>query len=295
VCQAELSPGEERTLTGSLRLGTYRLRSPQSKSAAILEFQLAMLQDYALTDPAFAAIAEGMSAYDAWVDAIDAETVGYEVAGDDYFRARATDLKDIPLSEALDDQPSAPAWCDQDRQLLYVMRHSPVARSPGTSLSTLRRIRVDGSGDESVAAFTTTSVIAGPVVRGDSAWIKMSDGTLLRFDLKTKTMAESRAAGLCAPDALAVSPNGAQVATLRMDAAGTRSLVVLNKDAELTLLEFKAGEAAPRGMDFSPDGTRLVLDLVAADGKSDLALLTIATRTRAPLIENGATPVWHGR
>jgi phosphoenolpyruvate-protein phosphotransferase (PTS system enzyme I) len=64
-------------------------------SAAILEFQLAMLEDQALTAPAFAAIAEGATAYDAWVDAIDSEIVGYEVADDEYFRARAADLKDI--------------------------------------------------------------------------------------------------------------------------------------------------------------------------------------------------------
>jgi len=208
---------------------------------------------------------------------------------------QTTDLKDVPLSLALDDQPSAPAWCDQDRQLLYVMRHSPVERSPGTALCTLRRIRVDGSGDESVAAFRSSSVIAGPVVRGESAWIKMSDGSLLRIDLKTKTMAESRAVGLCAPDALAVSPNGTQIATLKMDATGARSLLILNQDAELTLLEFKAGEAAPRGLDFSPDGTRIVMDLVAPDGRSGLAILTIATRTQTSLVENGTMPVWHGR
>ena len=35
------------------------------------------------------------AADDAWVDAIDAEIVGYEVSGDEYFRARAADLKDI--------------------------------------------------------------------------------------------------------------------------------------------------------------------------------------------------------
>jgi hypothetical protein len=208
---------------------------------------------------------------------------------------RVTDLKDVPLNIAVDDLPSSPAWCDQDRQLLYVMRRSSVDRSPGTPLCTLRRIRVDGSGDESVAAFGTSSVIAGPVVRGDRAWIKMSDGTILRFDLSTKTVAESRSTGLCAPDALAVSPNGTQVATLRMDAAGARALVILNKDGEVTLLEFKPGAAAPRGIDFSPDGTRIVLDLVEATGRSGLFILTIATRSLAPLVENGSTPVWHGR
>ena len=71
------------------------MESASEESAAMLEFQLAMLEDEALTAPAYAAIAEGMSAYDAWVDAIDAETVGYEVADDEYFRARAADMKDI--------------------------------------------------------------------------------------------------------------------------------------------------------------------------------------------------------
>jgi hypothetical protein len=208
---------------------------------------------------------------------------------------RRTDLKDVPVNFAVDDEPSSPAWCDQDRQLLYVMRHSPVERSPGTALCTLRRIRGDGSGDESVAAFGTASVIAGPVVRGDSAWTKMSDGTILRVDLRSKSVVESRATGICAPDALAVSPNGTQVATLKMDATGARSLVILNKDAEVTLLEFKPGEAAPHGIDFSPDGTRIVLDLAQAGGTSGLFILSIATRTLRPLVESGSTPVWHGR
>ena len=71
------------------------MSSASEESAAILEFQLAMLEDEALTSPAFAQITEGMSAYDAWVAAIDAEIVGYEVSDDEYFRARAADMNDI--------------------------------------------------------------------------------------------------------------------------------------------------------------------------------------------------------
>jgi phosphotransferase system enzyme I (PtsI) len=78
----------------SARIGTL-MATASEESAAILEFQLAMLDDKTLTEPAFGAIAEGTAASDAWVDAIDAEIVGYEVSGDDYFRARAADLKDI--------------------------------------------------------------------------------------------------------------------------------------------------------------------------------------------------------
>jgi phosphoenolpyruvate-protein phosphotransferase (PTS system enzyme I) len=53
------------------------IATASGESAAILEFQLAMLDDKTLTEPAFAAIAEGTTANDAWVDAIDAEIVGY--------------------------------------------------------------------------------------------------------------------------------------------------------------------------------------------------------------------------
>jgi hypothetical protein len=206
-----------------------------------------------------------------------------------------TNLKDVPLLADTDDEPSSPAWCDQDRQLLYVLHQDRHGRSAGTPRCTLRRIRVDGSGDESVAAFAAATVLAGPVVRGDSAWLKMSDGTVIRIDLKTKAVAESHPAGIAAPDALAVSPNGSQVATLTLDATGARKLVILNKDAELTLLDFKPGEPSPRGFDFSPDGTRLVLDRTADDGKSGLSILTIATRTLTSLTDSGYAPVWYGR
>jgi phosphotransferase system enzyme I (PtsI) len=88
---AALQTAVERAKTRIANL----MENASEESAAILEFQLAMLEDDALTASAFTAIADGMSAYDAWVDAIDAEIVGYEVADDEYFRARAADLKDI--------------------------------------------------------------------------------------------------------------------------------------------------------------------------------------------------------
>jgi phosphotransferase system enzyme I (PtsI) len=100
VYHAHGEPEAEATaLRGAIARAATRItnliESASRESAEILEFQLAMLEDPALTEPAFAAIAEGASAYDAWVDAVDAETVGYEVSGDEYFRARAVDLKDI--------------------------------------------------------------------------------------------------------------------------------------------------------------------------------------------------------
>ncbi len=63
--------------------------------AAILGFQLALIEDEALSKPAFDAILTGASAENAWIAAMNAELVGYEQAQDEHFRARASDLKDL--------------------------------------------------------------------------------------------------------------------------------------------------------------------------------------------------------
>jgi len=65
------------------------------EAADMLEFQLAMLADESLSESAFAAIDAGMPADRAWSEALAGEIAGYEAAEDEYFRARAADLKDI--------------------------------------------------------------------------------------------------------------------------------------------------------------------------------------------------------
>jgi phosphotransferase system enzyme I (PtsI) len=64
-------------------------------AADILAFQLAMLKDDALKGPAVAAIASGAAADLAWAAALDHQIADYESATDEYFRARAADLRDI--------------------------------------------------------------------------------------------------------------------------------------------------------------------------------------------------------
>ncbi|HWK68670.1 MAG TPA: phosphoenolpyruvate--protein phosphotransferase [Rhizobiaceae bacterium] len=65
------------------------------EAAAILEFQVAMLEDDALVDPALEAIQAGATAYEAWGAELDGEIAGYATADDEYFKARAADLRDI--------------------------------------------------------------------------------------------------------------------------------------------------------------------------------------------------------
>jgi phosphotransferase system enzyme I (PtsI) len=64
-------------------------------AADMLEFQLAMLADDSLSGPAFDAIGAGAQADTAWSAALGVQIAGYETADDEYFRARAADLKDI--------------------------------------------------------------------------------------------------------------------------------------------------------------------------------------------------------
>jgi phosphoenolpyruvate-protein phosphotransferase (PTS system enzyme I) len=65
------------------------------EAEAILAFQIALLEDDSLVAPALAQIADGEPASRAWSAAIDPEIASYDVAEDPYFRARASDLRDL--------------------------------------------------------------------------------------------------------------------------------------------------------------------------------------------------------
>ncbi len=65
------------------------------EAASVVAFQVAMLEDDAIVGPVLAAIGRGVSAEDAWSRALDVEVEGYLTSDDEYFRARATDLRDV--------------------------------------------------------------------------------------------------------------------------------------------------------------------------------------------------------
>jgi phosphoenolpyruvate-protein phosphotransferase (PTS system enzyme I) len=76
-----------------------------TEAAGIVEFQVAMLEDEALTGAAYRAIEDGQDAVSAWLAAMDRALGDYETAEDPYFRARAADLADIRdrVSRGLED------------------------------------------------------------------------------------------------------------------------------------------------------------------------------------------------
>ncbi len=74
---------------------TALIAANDAMGADILEFQLELLDDSALAEAAFAAIASGSGAVAAWRTALGEQISAFESADDDYFRARAGDLADL--------------------------------------------------------------------------------------------------------------------------------------------------------------------------------------------------------
>ncbi len=73
-----------------------RLMADMATDAAeVLAFQVAMLEDTALIEPALDRIARGEPADTAFTAALEAEIAGYEASDDAYFAARAADLRDL--------------------------------------------------------------------------------------------------------------------------------------------------------------------------------------------------------
>ncbi|MDX8466468.1 phosphoenolpyruvate--protein phosphotransferase [Mesorhizobium sp. VK23B] len=98
--EAKASAAEEKAaLKAAIGKAVSRLttliEAADGDAAGILEFHIAMLEDDALSGPAIASIGSGEPADTAWRQALDAEIAGYEASDQDYFRARAADLRDI--------------------------------------------------------------------------------------------------------------------------------------------------------------------------------------------------------
>jgi phosphoenolpyruvate-protein phosphotransferase (PTS system enzyme I) len=82
-------------VSASAELAALTGRAGDAEAQAILAFQVAMLADPVVTEPAFAAIEAGAAAVQAWRTAMDLQIREYHEADDLYFRARASDLRDM--------------------------------------------------------------------------------------------------------------------------------------------------------------------------------------------------------
>jgi len=100
VRQYRSAAEERRALADALAasqgdLSTLARKAGDADAEAILSFQIALLEDDNLAAPAFALIAGGEVAHRAWSAAMAPEIASYDGAEDAYFRARASDLRDL--------------------------------------------------------------------------------------------------------------------------------------------------------------------------------------------------------
>jgi phosphoenolpyruvate-protein phosphotransferase (PTS system enzyme I) len=100
VRQSRSKGGGQQALADALEAAKLDLtaladRVGDDDAEAILAFQVALLEDENLAAPAFGLIADGEAANRAWAAAIDPEIASYDQADDPYFRARASDLRDL--------------------------------------------------------------------------------------------------------------------------------------------------------------------------------------------------------
>lgn len=76
-------------------LAVLMARNADADAKALLAFQIAMLEDTVVTEPAFDAMSTGERAEHAWHRAMELQLVQYDDAEDAYFRTRGADLRDI--------------------------------------------------------------------------------------------------------------------------------------------------------------------------------------------------------
>ena len=143
--QSRSAAGEHQALADALEASRLDLtvlagKAEDEDAAAILSFQIALLEDENLAAPAFARIADGEVAGKAWVAAIDPEIANYDQADDPYFRARASDLRDLRdrvlrrLAGEVDQAvPSGAIVAAEDMPPSRVSRHRLARWRPGVA------------------------------------------------------------------------------------------------------------------------------------------------------------------
>lgn len=96
----KLGPIDERTalltaISSALATMTTLMKTVSGSEADIIGVQNALLGDEALTEAVWPQIEAGVSAHDAWQNAMDCEIAGFLASDDEHIRARSADFIDI--------------------------------------------------------------------------------------------------------------------------------------------------------------------------------------------------------
>ncbi len=195
----------------------------EGDGADILAFQIAMLEDPDLANPAFAALGEGRSAEDVWDEALAAQIREYETADDAHFQARAIDIADIRdrVLAVLRAQPAeALRRRGLDRACATTFRRRGFSRPIGAAAAAIALTRGSASGHVATLARARgvpmivgldvdPGVAAGrrvALIDGERATLCVDPQPATRADFEAR--ARGAAGGRCAPRPRSVAAGG---------------------------------------------------------------------------------------
>jgi phosphotransferase system enzyme I (PtsI) len=239
---------ERERLEGALRRAAAELERLKDAGGAvgaeIIEFQIELLRDAALVDPAFGSIAGGASASQAFRKSVETQIAEYQSSSDEYFAARASDLTDLRdrVLAALTPATPGPDDASQEDGAIYVGRDLTPSRFLEFDWSRWRGAALlGGSSADHVAILARSRGVPLLVgLRADLAELTDGEAAVLdaengRLILSPSELTASRIQLRKRARALEADVDARYRSVPAVSASGKRITVLVNVEGEKTL------------------------------------------------------------
>ncbi|MGB3762240.1 MAG: phosphoenolpyruvate--protein phosphotransferase [Ornithinimicrobium sp.] len=161
-----------------------------SGEAEVFDAHVALLQDAAMTEPAYADIAEGMAAARAWKKAGDAVASIWAELPDEYQRERAQDARSVTdrvlRHLVLGGEPGPSEQTEDGRHILVVSELDPATAAQVDAHTTVGILSTGGGATGHGVLIASARGI--PVLTGIQRAADLVDGTVVAFDVRNRTV-----------------------------------------------------------------------------------------------------------
>ncbi|MGB3257843.1 MAG: phosphoenolpyruvate--protein phosphotransferase [Ornithinimicrobium sp.] len=190
--------GERDRLRSAVQAATAELREVAATTrervgpgeAEVFDAHVALLQDAAMTEPAYADIAEGMPAARAWKRVGDAVASTWAELPDEYQRERAQDARSVTdrvlRHLVLGGEPPSSEQADNGQHILVVSELDPATAAQVDAQQTVGILSTGGGATGHGVLIASARGI--PVLTGIPRAADLSDGTLVAFDVRNRTV-----------------------------------------------------------------------------------------------------------
>ncbi len=250
---------EAATLTGAIALAQEEVRRTRDviasqagpEHAAILDTQVMILGDTALSEPALAAIQDGVAAEDAWKAAVGAVVAQYQALPDLYQRARASDIQEVGR-QVLGKIAGAAAPPTLNGPGILIAPDLGPAETAGLDPAIVLGIATAGGGPTSHSSILARALGVPAVVGLGDHILTVVEGTPLLLDGAAGTL-------IIDPDARAIAAYEAQQAT-RIGVPVARGPRTVTWSGEPVIVSANVGTVADARMaaEYRADGIGLL-------------------------------------